>query len=1143
MKPLPPLLPAQADGADPSAHVWVSASAGAGKTQLLAARVLRLLLSGVRPERILALTFTKAAAAEMRARVLARLAHWASAPDAAIAADLAALHRDPAPDALQTGGNHVQVAPNRLQTDARQGVSAPDSIENARALLARVLDCPGGLGIQTIHAFAAGLLASFPIEAGIPADFTVLDDRSAAELAEQALDEALARPPYAAFAEDLAALSVRHSESRLPNIFATLAEHGPALDRAEDPAAFTPLMRDVFDAPREGPAALVLEQAMVAFECGPLAAVVDLLKKQAHIESIRQWIACDGAGRCQTFPALLDVFATKTGTPRVETHKPDPARVGAVREGLEALEHLRRALDAADEAARHLRVGWAIRRARARLGQAGALTYDDIITAAAALLEQSDAADWVRLKLDQRIDHILVDEAQDTSDPQWRIARALYAEYFAGVGARAPASRTLFAVGDQKQSIFGFQGADPRVFAAERARLESLGAVIHDVALADNFRSAPAILTVVDAVLDRLGPDALALAAPVPAHRAARADEPGAVHLWPPVGALEDADDDADADGEDSERGWVSTNERAMATRLAHQIRRWIDERTPLPARGRAIAPGDILVLVRKRGPMIGALVAALHRHGIPVAGPDRLALTAPLAVADLLALVRFVLQPADDLSLAEVLVSPLVGLHQDELLAVGHPRGDKQTLWSALRDHESAAARAATTLLADALARADYLTPARFLEHLLSGPGQGRARILARLGEEARLALDELLSAALAFEAAHPPSLAGFLAWLAASDADLKRDPDAASGEVRIMTVHGAKGLQSPVVVLADAATPLRPDKHAHVVLSVDGAPLPIFHGGKPGRVGRVADACAKADAAAEEENRRLLYVALTRAEDLLCVGGHLGRKPKAEDTTSWHALVRTALETLGAAVTGEEEAPWGAPTLVYAPGGDARRLEAAAPPLDAAPPLPAWARAPAPAEARPPRPLTPSRLGADDAPQLPGGSAGARRGRLLHTLFERLPSTPTEARAAIGDAWLARAAPDMDTAERAALLADALAIVADPAHAALFGPGSLAEAPLAATLGANVIAAKVDRLLIEATRVLVVDFKTGARVPARLDAVPAAHIRQMAAYHAALARIFPGRAVEAALLYTSGPAWFALPAALLAAHAPAVD
>jgi len=1115
--PLPLLRPGQARAADPRAHAWVSASAGAGKTQLLAARVLRLLLAGAAPGRLLALTFTKAAAAEMRGRVLDRLGAWAAADDAALDADLAALG----------------------------AVAGEAARSRARALFALALDARGGLRIETIHAFAAGLLAAFPFEAGVPPDFAVLDDRTAAELDRAALDTAIARPLFPGFADDLAALAVRHGEAGLDEVLRTLIRFGPAVERLGAPGGFEARVRGMLGLPREGGATEVLCAAITppAFDHTQVEAFAALLASphggKAGPEKaavLVRWLESEGAARCAGLADAAKVFVTKEGNLNSKLvlkamHAADPgahALAARLFDLFKAARDLAAKLEVAEIAARHLRVGAAVARERRELQErAGALAFDDIIARAAAMLADDGAAAWVRAKLDQRIDHILVDEAQDTNDDQWRIVTALSDEFFAGEGARG-GHRTLFAVGDYKQSIFGFQGADPAVFAATREALAGRGAEIADVPLADNFRSVPAVLDLVDAVLARLGPDALGLSAPVPAHIAARAGEPGQVTLWPPVG------DASGADEEDAERGWVSSNARAMAARVAGQIRAWLDAGTPLPARGRAIAPGDVLVLIRKRGPFVGALVAALHRVGVPVAGADRLALNASLAVKDMLSLIRFALQPGDDLALAEVLVSPLMGWSQDALFAVAH--GREGTLWRALRDSLTPDARDAAERLRAILASVDFVTPYQFLEAVLSGAAGGRARALARLGEAERLALDELLAAALAYEADHAPSLQGFLAWIEAGDAELKRDPDGPGDAVRIMTVHGAKGLQAPLVILADAALPPQAERAKHVIVPVDGVPVPIFHGGAVGKLGVVGEACEAAQALTDAEQMRLLYVALTRAEDMLFVGGALHKRKEDAPDTSWYAIIGAALGDLGART--QQDALWEGTTLTHSPAGEARRPEPGAIAASAMLPLPEWARQIAPVEARPPRPLTPSRIGVDDAARPPGGAASAERGRLLHALFQRLPTAPPATRAEAGAAWLARAAAGMAADERGALLADALAVVDDPAYAALFGPGSLAEAPLAATIGDTVIAGTVDRLLIEAARVLVVDFKTGVRVPSSANAAPPAHVRQMAAYHAALSSIFPDRAVKAALLYTAGPKWIALSDEVMARH-----
>jgi ATP-dependent helicase/nuclease subunit A len=964
------------------------------------------------------------------------------------------------------------------------------------------------------------------------------------------------------FIADVGAMSIASGETRLAAIAATLIAHYPAIAALGSPAGFEAKLRRAFGLPTAGTADDVMADAVAAIDDDGLRALAAVHHRSGNAtaltraDAILGWLGCSAANRVAYFDDLCGAFHTKLGEPLKTLvfggRKADPADVALADDlcaAVTAAAASRRALDAVAVAGRHLRVGVRLGAAyAAHKHRAGVIDYDDMIARAAALLTgEAGAAAWVRFKLDSRIDHLLVDEAQDTNAAQWEIVGALTDEFFAGAGAR-DAQRTLFVVGDFKQAIFSFQGSDPKIFRDKQedfrdlARDAQLG--WRDPDLTRSFRSVPAILEVVDAVVDDLGHAAFGALEPIPPHVAHRHDLIGRVTLWPPL--VPDANE-ADSDGDDGDGGgdggdapWLPAAQVQMAHRLAHQIAAWLAPATALdlPARGRPVRPEDILVLVRSRGEFVGALVAALHDLRVPVAGVDRLRLTAPLAVQDCLALVRFALQPGDDLTCAALLTSPFVGLSQDALFDLAHAR--RGTLWSAVRDRGGAAAE----FLAAVLALADFAAPYEFFETILSGPLGGRAKLLARLGEEARDQLAALLGQALAFEAANAPSLQGFLGWIEADDIDLKRDPDAPVDAVRIMTVHGAKGLQAPVVVLADATRAPAPDRGGHVMLELDhgDAPVPVFHGGKAGRIGRVA---AEADAvaqAASEEHWRLLYVALTRAEDLLFVGGALGvRDQGVVASDSWYAAVERAMVTTWDP-PGEPDAAWGS-VRVHRAG----TLIEPEPPRDAAPAaaaVPDWARSPAPVEARPPRPLSPSAIAADDVaapPPGPAAQAAARRGQLLHTLFERLPGIAAHDRATAAAAWLARTAADLDAAARDALAATALAIVDDPAFAAVFGPDSLAEAPIAATVGDAVIAGTVDRLLVTPDVVRVIDFKTGTRVPETAAGVAPYHLRQMAAYAAALGVIFPGRRVEAALLYTHSATLVALPPDLLAAHAPA--
>jgi ATP-dependent helicase/nuclease subunit A len=1130
IRPLPPLRGEQRRASAPDAHVWLSASAGTGKTQVLSARVFRLLLRGVDPSAILCLTFTKAGAAEMAARVSQRLAAWVRMKPAALFADLVALGEP---------GDPVQQ-------------------DRARTLFAKVLDASGGgLRIQTIHGFCQGLLAAFPAEAGLVPGFRPIEAREEAVLTRSTLADVLVTAEREGRAGPVGAigrLSVRLGETGAENFLHQCARAGRALEAL--PSGIQPWLRRELGLPQGD------IEAHVHAACGgdaidraALEAIAALNRGWgtknglARAETIGVWLAASAEERAATLDRLHLTWAKADGDPRSfgkgqAPVDPDYADLATKLHGTcGELLALRVRAAYADLLAEALTVGRDYARAYAAAKRRGGLVdFDDLIAATVDLLEQPGIGDWVRFKLDQTTEHVLIDEAQDTNVAQWRIVRALVDEYFVGRGVYAPSVRTLFTVGDHKQAIFGFQGTDPINFlAAERhfaskaqeVRGEDFmpdderGLPFEQLSLVSSFRSTRPVLQFVDAAIEALGPDALGLGGETPAH-ASEVPGPGFVELWPPIVARA-ADDDGGAEE------WIDDAVRANATRIAKQVRGWLDSGAMLESKGRPIRPEDIMILVKRRGEIAQLLVARLYAEGVPVAGVDRLRLNAPLAVQDLLAAIRFVLQPDDDLSLASLLVSPLIGWSQDELLARAVPR--KGSLWRHLSDRH----RDLLGPLDAMLARADFTTPYRFLEEMLSGALDGRRKLLARLGEEARDPIEELLSAALDFETTATPSLQRFLDWFDRGEVEVKREAEGAHNAVRVMTAHGAKGLQAPVVILADATADPDATRNATLMWTPDGHadPIPVFAPRSAERAGPIEAVVEAAARREKQEHWRLFYVAATRAEERLVIAGSLGPRYRAgAPEASWHAASARALAALG--VKGEGALVFRGDPVPAAAERVAPKIQVAAPAVA----LPDWARQPAPPEARPPRPLAPSSIGDDavaDPPPTPAMRAAAERGRLLHGLFERLPAIAPGERAAAADRWLAKVGQVGSAADRRALTETACSILADPRFSDLFGAKSLGEAPISAVVeGGLVIAGTVDRLLVTADRVQLVDFKTGRQAPARLDDVPAYHVRQMAAYAAALAVIFPGRAIEAALLYTAGPTLIALPADLLAQHGP---
>ncbi|HEY0105994.1 MAG TPA: double-strand break repair helicase AddA, partial [Rhizomicrobium sp.] len=879
--------------------------------------------------------------------------------------------------------------------------------------------------------------------------------------------------------------------------------------------------------------------AALKSEAGQLRKLIDWLATggktdAARAEALARALALGLA--VESYAHFRDAFLTGTG----ERHKavvtkglaktaPDLAQaLGALEERFLAAEETRRATHAAELAEAALTLGDAVRRHYAAAKTArGALDYDDLIAGTVALFERGGAAQWVLYKLDGGIDHVLIDEAQDTSPEQWRIVTRLTEEFFAGDGR----ARTLFAVGDEKQSIFSFQGADPAQFERNRAHFQQVaeGAAHPFVTapLIQSRRSAPQILRFVDTVFEseaaRAGLTSEGLAIE---HSAYRAAAKGRVELWPALAPAEESDRDVwralrpiDVEARDSPVV-------RLAKQIADRIAGWIGK-AALPGHDRAIRPGDIMILLRRREPFGPEIVRRLKDRGVPVAGADRMKLTEQIAVMDLIALGRFVLLPQDDLNLAALLRSPLCGLSEEALYDLAHDRSG--SLWAALQEARADARFApAQDFLAAMRKHADFAPPYEFYAEALEARGM-RLALLRRLGAEANDAIDEFLSLSFAYESASTPSLEGFLHWIESGGAEVKRDMERGRDEVRVMTVHGAKGLEADIVILPDTTTLPRPGDHGSFLYD-DGMPLfAVRNQDAPAAVKAAKDA---ARLRMLEEYRRLLYVALTRARDRLIVCGFENRTGIHAD--SWYALARSAAEKLGAKVLDDDEAP-----LVY---GEAET--AAAPTAGdavAAMPLPPWLRRPAPRDAPAPRLVRPFDAAGMDAPAMPSPFADSerfRRGRLVHALLAHLPEAPRADRAALAYEFLRR----RNAVDVEALVGETLAVLDDPAFAEAFGAASRAEVSIVADLpqlgAAARVNGRIDRLAVAGDRVLIVDFKTNRPPPAREQDVAPLYLSQMALYRAAAQKIFPDKRIACALVWTEGPTLMALSNELLEAE-----
>jgi ATP-dependent helicase/nuclease subunit A len=1124
----PEAVLAQRRASDPAHSAWVSANAGSGKTYVLARRVVRLMLAGTPPGAILCLTFTKAAAATMANRVFELLGQWAVMEDATLRDALHALD-----------GEHHDAA----------------TLRRARRLFAEALETPGGLKVQTIHAFCERVLHQFPFEANVASQFTVLDEREHEEMVRRAklaiLLEAAAEPD-GEMGRALAYLSTVAADSTVDDLLgeALAARHAMEADIAARGGLERTIatLGDLFGLlPGETEAALgaaiVGEAELPPSEWPGVAETLLHLSTASSDTGVAS--ALREAERMPERRAELyeRIFLTADGSPRqrlvtkaVATREPALcALLERERARLAELRQKRKAAQLRDGTAALLTLAQAIcERVETEKAARGALDFADLIVRTRDLL-RNGSAPWILYKLDQGIDHVLVDEAQDTSPDQWEIVGALIEEFTAGEGARGM-PRTLFVVGDEKQSIYSFQGAVPQNFSSLRddfaRRFASAERPFErQISLNFSFRSTPAVLSAVDRVFadDDARKGLSFTPGPLMPHEAARRTAPGVVELWPAT-LPETAEDrspwtapvDAPTLGDAAER---------LAARIARHVRLWLDEGHRLPDRDRPIRAGDILILVRRRGPIFESIIRALKNAGVPVAGADRLVLGEHIAVMDLLALGDCLLTPEDDLSLAAVLKSPLVSMGEEELLEIA--AGRTGSLWDALIDDEHPAAARLAGWREEALA----LPPAAFYGRVLARDG-GRRAMMARLGSEAADALDEFMSIALAFESTDIPTLRGFLAAMRASEVNVKRDMELGRDEVRVMTVHGAKGLEADIVFLAD--TMGKPGgSHDPKIFAIrpanapaDSPPRLVWSPSSKADTPLVAEARQMSRDAQAEEYRRLLYVAMTRAADRLIVCGARPKKPSPE---VWYDIIE---RTIGSEAV-EEPADDGEGVVKRWRNGpaaaavDAPAVSATAPASRTA--LPDWLGRPAPAVAVPPRALTPSGFGGEAGPARSreastSREAAMRRGTIVHRLLQSLPDLPFDRRAEAAGRFLA-AQSDIGDEAAASLAEEAMRVMTDPRIASLFGPGSRAEVPVAGRLGGKPVSGQIDRLVVTPERVIIADFKTNVPAPVRLDDVPEAYLAQLAIYRALLAGIVPGRPVEAWLIWTTLPEVMAIP------------
>lgn len=1097
-----PATQAQIDATTPQNSTWLSANAGSGKTRVLTNRVALLLLEGAKPQNIVCLTYTNAAAVEMQNRLVERLGKWAMMPDKELRQELGHL------------GHLEQLSAERLA--------------DARTLFASAIETPGGLRIQTIHSFCSAVMRRFPLEAGVSPLFRELDERTGAAFRSELLRK-LVQDDHV---EGLAEVLSNYTGSEFDKFIVELGRHREKFEAGNDRQT----IRSWFGLGHVNPNINLAQRTFDPADLEDLRTLRDALLQVNQLGAQKTAAALSTHDlNDATMPLLETVFGMfltnknelrKSLAPSPVTKKhPDLAQ---------RLEDLaQKVLDAKRETFSEAACNatWALHRFAttflhrydAAKRERGFLDFDDLIRGTEQLLTNPVVASWVLFKLDGGIDHVLVDEAQDTNPAQWRVIKLLTQNITDQ--AADGSNRTIFVVGDKKQSIYSFQGAEPDAFDRMRDYysdfLGQSGQKLHQLSLHHSFRSAPAILTVVDKVFENVGSADFAASDHIGFH----ADRPGRVDIWPNVPVAEKQDDPPWTDLSDP-----NTSEDAdvlLAEKIADSISAMIENEliTDKSGNTRRVHGGDILILVQRRSTLFNHIINACKRRKLPIAGSDRLKLSGEIAVNDLLALLSFLALPQDSLSLATVLRSPLFGWTEKELFQLSHNR-KAPDLWVELVNR-AAEFPQTFACLSDLRKQVDFKPPYELLEHVLTN-WEGRQKLVARLGPEAEEGIDILLNKAREYDAGAPASLTGFLAWSEKDETDIKRQAESAGDKIRVMTVHGAKGLESQIVILPDTkerkepqGQPMVQDQNGHLLWkqTSDHAPL-VQKDGSNAESERV-----------KAERLRLLYVAMTRAESwlIICTAG------KGSDRDlAWHKQIDDALVELGA-----EE--------IETPAGLGRRFAGGKWPQpqsvaqknisseERTMPLCLTQNINPPSRQLPP--LIPSKIGGE---KVLSGAIGAYsadaadKGTAIHLLLERSDwINPTrfeqDAIHILRSSGIVLAEHDLADAIR-----QAQSVCTDPAFSHLFGPNVLKEVEISTptnVAGHNRIYGIIDRLVVGADTVSVIDFKSNAVIPEKPEHIPSGLLDQMRAYYLAVSCLYPEKHVNCAILWTAAPILMPIP------------
>lgn len=1091
-----------------TSSVWVSASAGTGKTYVLTNRILKLLLLQpyLKPSEILAVTYTKAAAREMENRIRSRLSEWVSLSDEALFKSLEMVLGE---------------------------VPTPDQCVRARGLLLEVLEDGKGLNISTIHGFCQQILGAFPLESGVPVGFGLLEGQEESDLIRQVQDEVFSTfekgdvPPEQQWCFNYLAEDIH--ESTLRDVFQDIVfnrrkfnklfqRHGTvenvlnALAKALDimPESWTPEsvledMESYFSVPSE------LVDYAKSFADSKTKKMQTLGAEVLFFHNIQE----EEKGPC--WPRYARAFLTKDGSFRkslVDAATKKSANGALIeqafnqeQERVYKVEQLRKSYRSWLLTAAYLHIGYEMIQAYGESKQQqNVLDFDDLIQKTAELFLHQERQMWVRYKMDRKIAHVMLDESQDMDDEQWEIIRALIQEFYDGSGQKE-ITRTLFAVGDTKQSIYRFRGAQPYVFGDIRTYLEmqsdSNACEARNVSLKTSFRSSKTILDFVDRVFEAEEKQQALDDTQQVQHQAVRQEAPGWVEVWPLC--KEEEQEEATIENwplpiQQPEK--TMSARRLVARKMAQAMKELVENKTLLSSTQKPASYGDMMVLLRGRT-MMPEIIEALDELNIPHAGSDRIQLMQDVMVDDMLAWLKFLHTREDDLSLAQVLKSPVFNLSEEMLMTLSLARR-KASLWSVLNGEMKQQLQEIITTISG-------LSVYEMVVFIINKTNFYNKYINASHEDVNSLhsfteAMDNLLESALKYGSQNG-GIAGFIYKIEAGEIELKKGLESAGKNVRILTAHGSKGLEAPIVFMPDTTQDYyRKMSRDYLLWQEDKTDVNLFlyRQGK-GQTPQLQDELHEAEKQRIfEDEMRLLYVALTRAQERLYIGGAAvqGRLPE----NCWYAEIEKITEQL--ADFGDAKVLYHAPhqPIVEKETNteEHRKLQ-----------VQSWiAMLPAKEEtANTIRPAV-KEIGEDvltsDQKKL------YQRGRLMHRLLELLPRSPEEERQQTATAWLDKMLPEDATLMKEKMVRDVMGVFA--MYPEFFTENSKPEVSFITTVNGSKVEGRIDRLVVTDNTVTIVDYKTDQIIP---NDMPESYAQQLKLYKQAMQKVFPEKEVEACIVW----------------------